>query len=631
MDMDDTYGDLDPTRREIRLLRLFPGNWEEPLRGELQVASLDDPSRYQALSYVWGNPNIVKTIQLHGKLFYVTANLWAALRRLRRSHHERILWIDAVCINQRDLKERSHQVNVMGDIFSRASQVFIWLGDSITEEDNSLAASPGTLEDGKDFDWLCKNFEQTLKCSALFDHESETLAAFGILYLLSIDTHWTNKLVFADVEGQYHVAKGFLSRWHAALKLFQVPWWSRVWTIQEVVLAKQATVVVGSVSAPWELFYNFYQSYMNHLPPGACCHDSMTWTMTRDLWDEIVLMRFTIWSFYECRTGPRTIQPHAALWENLWLFRHKAATDPRDKVYALLGLLHSQQYPFLSADYSISNAETFSRCTEALIKSDNNLRALIGPRLHQPGLPTWVMDFLPEFSSEGVMFFQNIFKRITSSVIFNACPMQALRYSVESRNLSLYGFAIDKVKDTAMAMGVGCEAAIFREWENLSCSHDEFPASAYPTECTRADAYWRAIIRDTIRDYQDGEKIRRAKSTDEASYLRFRRWITHPSDTEAVGDPDYENFRRSFFIATQHQQFFTTCKGYIGLSDTPQPNDEIWILYGGNVPFMLRPHPENSEKAGSHVLVGDCYVHGIMDGEAMKGWEERDTRQVFLV
>jgi hypothetical protein len=631
MDLRYTYDDLDPAMREIRLLRLVPGNWEEPLRGELQIASLDDLSSYQALSYVWGNPNIVQTIQLHGKPFCITANLWAALRRLRRSYHERILWVDAVCINQRDLKEKSHQVSIMGEIFSRASQVFIWLGDSITKENDSLTFSSGTLEDGKDFNWLCNNFMQALECPGFLDHESKTLAAFGIFYLLSIDTHWTNKPVFANIEGRYRVAKGFLSGWQAALKLIQLPWWSRIWTVQEVVLAKQATVVVGSVSAPWELFYGFYRSYTNHLPPGACCHDSTTWKMTRDLWDEIVLMRFTIWSFYACKTEPRALQPHVALWKNLWLFRHKAATDPRDKVYALLGLLHVGQQQWMLPDYSMSIPETFSRCTEALIKSDNNLHALIGPRLNQTGLPTWVMDFLPNLSSGGVLFFQNTFKRITSSVLFNACRMQALRYSFRSGKLSLYGFAIDKVKDTAMAMGEGCEAEIFREWENLSGSNTEHPASAYPMGCTRADAYWRTMIRDTIRDYQDGEEIRRAKPTDEASYLRFRRWITDQSDTDAVGDTDYENFRRSFFIATQHQHFFTTCKGYIGLGDMPQRNDEIWILHGGNVPFMLRPYPKNSENAGSYALVGDCYVHGIMDGEAMEGWEESDTREVSLV
>ncbi len=113
--------------------------------------------------------------------------------------------------------------------------------------------------------------------------------------------------------------------------------------------------------------------------------------MSSDLWDDIVLMRLTLWTFYTTKTemlAPQRKCPSAAFWEFLWLLRHKEATDPRDKVYGLLGLLQSHQDPFLVPDYSISTAETFSRCTEALIKSGDSLNALVGPRLRQPGLPT---------------------------------------------------------------------------------------------------------------------------------------------------------------------------------------------------------------------------------------------------
>ena len=109
--------------------------------------------------------------------------------------------------------------------------------------------------------------------------------------------------------------------------------------------------------------------------------------------------------------------------------------------------------------------------------------------------------------------------------------------------------------------------------------------------------------------------------------------VTDPSGTNntgAMADPEFANFRKSFFIATQHLHF-TTCKGYIGLSDVTQANDEIWILFGGSVPFILRPYPNDSDHAGSYSLVGDYYAHGIMDSEAMASFSERDTRGLSTV
>lgn len=74
--------------------------------------------------------------------------------------------------------------------------------------------------------------------------------------------------------------------------------------------------------------------------------------------------------------------------------------------------------------------------------------------------------------------------------------------------------------------------------------------------------------------------------------------------------------------------FLTTRKKYIGLGDQPQPNDEVWILFGGSVPFILRPYLSESDRAGSYFLISDCYVHGIMDGEAMEEWSASDTRDI---
>ena len=68
----------------------------------------------------------------------------------------------------------------------------------------------------------------------------------------------------------------------------------------------------------------------------------------------------------------------------------------------------------------------------------------------------------------------------------------------------------------------------------------------------------------------------------------------------------------------------------MGLGYEPHSGDEIWILHGGHVPFILRPYCTDSNRAGSYFLAGDCYIHGIMDGEAMEGWQESDARKIIL-
>jgi hypothetical protein len=130
------YTQLDATARGIRLIALHSvpspdNNGVDPVICDIFTASLNHSPIYEALSYTWGDPNLRSNISFNGSLVSVTANLAKALRDIR--HIEviqatRILWVDAICTNQDDLKERNEQVRMMGDIYRRAEQVLSWLG-----------------------------------------------------------------------------------------------------------------------------------------------------------------------------------------------------------------------------------------------------------------------------------------------------------------------------------------------------------------------------------------------------------------------------------------------------------------------------------------------------------------------
>lgn len=122
------YEPLDLEQSQIRLLNLLPGNERQRIECALFTATLEEKGfTYEALSYTWGSKHTTDTILLDGKPCLVTSNLNDALRRLRHPDESRILWVDAICINQQNDTERSQQVGLMRRIYSQASKVVIWL------------------------------------------------------------------------------------------------------------------------------------------------------------------------------------------------------------------------------------------------------------------------------------------------------------------------------------------------------------------------------------------------------------------------------------------------------------------------------------------------------------------------
>ncbi|TAQ89705.1 hypothetical protein B7494_g1990 [Chlorociboria aeruginascens] len=115
-------------RPSIRLVILEPGIRESSIRIGLVHKSFGDRPIYEALSYTWGSPDVLKIIQLNGINVNVRENLWSALVHLRDPVVQRVLWIDAISINQDDNEERNNQVRLMAYIYSRAETVLVWLG-----------------------------------------------------------------------------------------------------------------------------------------------------------------------------------------------------------------------------------------------------------------------------------------------------------------------------------------------------------------------------------------------------------------------------------------------------------------------------------------------------------------------
>jgi hypothetical protein len=133
------YSALQSDFGSIRLLRLLPHRDEAAdIQCDLFDYSLQDSygtHLYEALSYVWGDPEKTLPIFVHGHRFDVTVNLHAALSHLRNHSIERVLWIDAICINQSDDKEKENQIQIMARIYGQANRVVVWLGGAANDSD----------------------------------------------------------------------------------------------------------------------------------------------------------------------------------------------------------------------------------------------------------------------------------------------------------------------------------------------------------------------------------------------------------------------------------------------------------------------------------------------------------------
>ena len=117
--------------RVIRLVEILPGERDAPLSCTLIETSLDSQHQYRALSYVWGDVNIRAPILCNGIEFHVTLNLISAMKQIRSVEIPVTFWIDAICINQDDLKERAAQVQMMRDIYRSAELVIVHLGEDV--------------------------------------------------------------------------------------------------------------------------------------------------------------------------------------------------------------------------------------------------------------------------------------------------------------------------------------------------------------------------------------------------------------------------------------------------------------------------------------------------------------------
>ena len=353
---------LSDPAREIRLLKLRPCcDFSAPIHGDLDIVPLgQSEGQYNALSYAWGDPLETAPITLNGRPHQVTVNLQSALRHLRRDSDVVVLWVDAVCINQDDYAEKNSQVGQMGRIYRGADTVVVWLGEAC--DDSDLIVDRMLAEDVADDPLPLPPYDELLRLK-------QAISAF--------------------------VGRS---------------WWTRLWVVQEVLLARQVVDWCGHKQLPeadlrvrLERALHLWKSVGNTSSPNST---DMVLKMYGVL--PLILRRDTIRAGrgnavsdsnrHSSDDGNASDQSeHLTLRLLVLDFSYRQVSKPQDKVYGLLGLA-SDAEAYGVPDYAKPAESVYTEFVCASLTENNGLDLLCfaglgdAARGNAMSLPSWVAD-----------------------------------------------------------------------------------------------------------------------------------------------------------------------------------------------------------------------------------------------
>ncbi|EPE34688.1 hypothetical protein GLAREA_10382 [Glarea lozoyensis ATCC 20868] len=663
---------LQPT--SIRLIHLQPSTtYESDLKGRLIQHDGFDANQftirslqYAALSYTWGAPIFNRILHcLDGNKIEITENLDLALRKVRDLTSERVLWVDAVCINQKDLAERTFQVKTMHSIYYQADEVHAWLGPESELNDGNICFS--LLE--AIFDRLVNHDKE--------HHSSErkdSICHRGQSTFTMIEDGFKPILSQFDKVHMSHVFE----------KFFERKYFSRRWIIQEITFAQNLTLHCGNSTLEWTL--------------DTRCSRLLFLNIMRQFVDERVvkLLEATLL----CK-GQNMVHMQNPVDVMLNADRF-GCLDDRDRVIALLHVLRLLRVVkekkfdhilkrigyFSSLEEVYLIFAQFSMLYGALQIKENKFTNLHGDcishllqvacstrpavRNEDPHLlPSWVPDWrqsvryaIPR-SIRGPLVASNISCGLPDSLdhIVWGCSKskyQALDGFSSDEFLHASGMLFDTIKETRIfseAEILGGSYSIHAQdlylrlpmQESLGHSNGELYKHYYNPTC---EEFQKSLATTLIADHEHCDHTLAPHQKEKCDTRSDTESFKGSSTTATPGPSSKEEsttsaYHKRLMQTMRGRCFFTTSKGYIGIGPDDTQTDDVVCIFGGlRVPFIVRPQstsvlneccqrvwaPETNDVAGCEAvmvgvsadvrLVGDAYIHGIMDGDVVaKEWK----------
>ncbi|KAF5530977.1 heterokaryon incompatibility protein [Fusarium mexicanum] len=618
-----------PTPTSIRLLKIdrLPSIKDDldlfrPITCSLVVKDLTDQPKYDSLSYAWGDPlgressssdstapggwattpfgmacngqRVKVTTILHTALIAMRYHLFKPQTPISQVPYFRMseyIWIDQICINQADISEKGTQVQLMGRIYRECVLVHIWLGG--------------------------------------YQKDISDMQSFGITNSRNCEFFGVRPVTPENARGMLD----FLNR--ARFK--------RSWIIQEALLAPKSNVLFGAPDMLFNGLSNFVRSlgdsswFRKLTYPGSLA--------TPNFFNRLREVTY--------RIGTRSSESHDQYWNRPFpkdtvtrMFRACEATDPRDEVYAFIGITENdvnQEGAQVLPDYSKSVEDIYIDTTKLIMsyegfnldcfsqKEDEGLRRV-------ESLPSWIPDFSPSYKDEHHA--KNCSPVTSTTVQLAANPEQAT--SFQSRSEVFWRTMMKDIGNNQYPAEDSCGEELFRELEQGLYLEMAELLYEYKIDSMTVDE-WKVQMDDAMKRFTDLQIIKgvlpygttdtqnlkhyaRARSVmlsrleNRLDLLLWGYFIMYRGNLDArtleLRSPEAYRLdvKEEVFITAKGRGLFVTDNGRLGWGlPSTKAGDEVWILEGCRVPCLLRPSGD-----GRYKLVGEAYVHGIMHGEGLE-------------
>ena len=597
------YQPLDVATNQVRVLKLQPGSDlnTDPVCN-LTVTSLE-ANNFSCISYVWGSEKTPQHITLNGIQIPIGENAHSALRHVRDPSRETSIWLDAICINQQDIAERSHQVTLMRDLYSQAQTVYLWLGE-------------GPQDSGNVFETA---IFQTLRTAA------RGVRLSGRQYFASLRDKTTYQ--------------------HAFENILTNSFWQRLWIVQEIFLGARHSNAILQLRRQSIPFRDFRDALVAFVPfisyPKFAAENS-----------DMARFNQAVQSFGRLAILIKGGRGDDSNWHInvLGLIQSMQVKNPRDRVYGFLAVMPDLD---IRPDYSRSVGEVYQDATVAHITKHRSLHILMHCnsrcRSSDTGVPVWASSWCPQDS---------MMPRRWSSLasLYKACGNTPPEITARGKFLVMPAFPLwqigreDQRGPPFRPNGYEAHPEDASQINGILVGVLAFVKHAF--------AFWSDDIR-TAQYFEDfgrvlllDASVPSGKQFQEQGRLACRLGSTEHSGTilaeiaEMAYADDFVATDRGLHETQQVTDFNDISMTLVGRLSTfraaidpagrpcifPEDaldGDSVFVLPGGSVPFVLRP----IQGKNAWRVVGPAYVHGMMDGEAverallsaMGPWEEMVT------
>ncbi|TGJ81926.1 hypothetical protein E0Z10_g6858 [Xylaria hypoxylon] len=568
-----------PTSEHVRLVTIHAGRFDDDivLSYDIVAFTSNECPSYECLSYTWdehSGSSLVHVVEKgRARAMHISGNLANILLHLRYADRPRVMWVDALCIDQNNDVEKGPQVARMGKVYRSAHRISIWLGK---EENDSTRALNTMLWIGAKVtvDWVRLRVALRPECAVPDFQDIDT----GI------------PLKPEDTEAIYHLC----SR----------RWFERLWVRQEVILNEaQAVVQCGHYQVPWQPFRR-----------GLAClyQKPRSWTpFDEKLNDRLLSLRGLM--------GQASTVPLGYIRAS---FGQSDCADPRDRIYALLEFLPEGDRAIVgSPDYTKDVEVIFRDIVWRHIKHYGSLNMLSQCQIDSKLAST--VSWTPDWTSKKFIYGRNYWRGFASSHLGAMCAI-----SEDGHMLKTPGASITTVEDLKEISAMDGRHVDVQVEETLRILvPGDVLERRYITGVSLLEAYARTSVANALSENQEPWS-KQEPTLKEAQKIVLDALKKQEQEQQRPSEPPSGQTREVYKIMRAMlagRKLMYGSGGYIGTVPQPtQKSDEICVLLGCHTPMVLRRVRDDVFR-----IVGECYVLGISEGEALLGPLPDGTRRLF--